>query len=52
VFDVWVSSSSYKVALEVPDAVQELNDCKGTQFDPQIVETFVDLVERGVIEAM
>ncbi len=51
-FDVMVSSSSYKVALEMPDAVQELNDCKGTQFDPQIVETFVDLVERGVIEAM
>ena len=51
-FDVMVSSSSYKIALEVPEAIQELKDCNGTQFDPQIVETFVDLVERGVIEAM
>jgi len=51
-FDVMVSSSSYKVALDVADAVQELNDCKGTQFDPQIVDTFIDLIERGVIESM
>jgi putative nucleotidyltransferase with HDIG domain len=50
-FDVMVSNSSYKVALGINDIVQELNDCKGTQFDPQIVETFIDLVERGVIEA-
>ena len=49
-FDVMVSSSSYKVALDTPEAVQELTDCKGTQFDPQIVETFLDLVDRGVIE--
>ena len=47
-----VSNSSYKVSIEAPDAVRELNDCKGTQFDPRIVETFVDLVDRGVIEAM
>jgi response regulator RpfG family c-di-GMP phosphodiesterase len=47
-----VSSSSYKVASELPDAVQEINDCKGTQFDPHVVETFLDLVERGVIDAM
>ncbi len=51
-FDVMVSSSSYKVASELPDAVQEINDCKGTQFDPHVVETFIDLVERGVIEVM
>jgi putative nucleotidyltransferase with HDIG domain len=51
-FDVMVSSESYKVALEISEAVQELNDCKGSQFDPRIVETFLDLVERGVIEAI
>jgi HD-GYP domain-containing protein (c-di-GMP phosphodiesterase class II) len=49
-FDVMVSSSSYKVAMEVPDALQELEDCKGTQFDPAIVDLFVDMVARGVIE--
>jgi putative nucleotidyltransferase with HDIG domain len=51
-FDVMVSSSSYKVALEVQEALQELNSCKGSQFDPQIVDTFLALVDRGVIEAI
>ena len=49
-FDVMVSSSSYKVALDCPDAVQELNACAGTQFDPEIVATFCGLIESGVIE--
>jgi len=51
-FDVMVSNSSYKVALDASNAVKELDDCKGTQFDPRIVETFIDLLERGVIEPM
>jgi hypothetical protein len=51
-FDVMVSESSYKVAVDVTKAVRELADCKGTQFDPQIVDTFLELVERGVIEVM
>jgi putative nucleotidyltransferase with HDIG domain len=49
-FDAMISSSGYKLAMEVPEAVQELVDCAGTQFDPEIVEIFKDLVERGVIE--
>jgi HD-GYP domain-containing protein (c-di-GMP phosphodiesterase class II) len=51
-FDVMVSNSSYKVAMEVSEAVQELQDCKGTQFDPALVDTFVGLIESGVIEAV
>ena len=49
-FDVMISSSSYKLAMDVSEATQELSDCAGTQFDPEIVETFKNLVERGVIE--
>jgi hypothetical protein len=49
-FDAMVSSASYKLAMDVSEAVQELADCAGTQFDPEIVEIFKNLVERGVIE--
>jgi putative nucleotidyltransferase with HDIG domain len=49
-FDAMVSSSTYKVAMSVPDALQELTDCSGTQFDPEIVDAFTALVESGVIE--
>jgi putative nucleotidyltransferase with HDIG domain len=49
-FDAMISSSSYKLAMDVPEATRELSDCAGTQFDPEIVEIFADLVERGVIQ--
>ena len=49
-FDAMISSSSYKLAMDVPEATQELSDCAGTQFDPEIVEIFKNLVERGVIQ--
>jgi HD-GYP domain-containing protein (c-di-GMP phosphodiesterase class II) len=49
-FDAMISSSSYKLAMDVSEAVQELADCAGTQFDPEIAEIFNNLVERGVIQ--
>jgi putative nucleotidyltransferase with HDIG domain len=49
-FDAMVSSSSYKLAMDVSEAAQELADCAGTQFDPEIVEIFKNLIERGVIQ--
>jgi HD-GYP domain-containing protein (c-di-GMP phosphodiesterase class II) len=50
-FDVMVSSSSYKVAMDTAEAVQEIKSCAGSQFDPKIVAIFSDLVESGVIES-
>jgi len=49
-FDAMISSSSYKIAMDVSEATQELSDCAGTQFDPEIVEIFKGLVERGIIQ--
>jgi HD-GYP domain-containing protein (c-di-GMP phosphodiesterase class II) len=49
-FDAMISSSSYKLAMDVSEAVQELANCAGTQFDPEIVEIFENLIERGVIQ--
>lgn len=51
-FDVMVSDSSYKVAVSMEDALQELTECAGTQFDPQIVAAFTSLAEQGAIEVI
>jgi len=48
-FDSMTSTTSYKVAMPLEAAVQEVRDCSGTQFDPRIANTFLDLVEQGVI---
>ncbi len=48
-FDSMTSATSYKVAMPLEAAVQEVRDCAGTQFDPRIAKTFLDLVEQGVI---
>jgi HD-GYP domain-containing protein (c-di-GMP phosphodiesterase class II) len=37
---------SYKEARSNEDAIAELKQCGGTQFDPQIVDLFVDLIAR------
>ena len=49
-FDVMVSDATYKDTKSVPEAVAELERFAGSQFDPEIVRTFLGLVERGVIE--
>jgi len=49
-FDVMVSQATYKDTKSVPEAILELETCAGSQFDPDIVCTFLDLVEQGVIE--
>ena len=38
-----ISSSSYKLAMDVPEAVREISDCAGTQFDPVVVRRFTEL---------
>ncbi|MEE8164307.1 MAG: HD domain-containing phosphohydrolase, partial [Myxococcota bacterium] len=47
--DSMTASSSYKVAVEFGDAVREIEEGAGTQFDPEIVHRFVRLVRRGAI---
>lgn len=48
-FDSMTSNTSYKIAMPLEAAVQEVRNCAGTQFDPRIAKTFLDLVEQGVI---
>jgi len=51
-FDVMVSDSSYKVAVSFEEALSELDECAGIQFDPEVVAAFKALAENGAIEAI
>ncbi len=44
-FDAMVSDRPYRKALSVAEAVAELRRCAGSQFDPEVVEAFVSIVE-------
>jgi len=43
-YDVMTSKRSYKDAMSGEDAVRELKRCAGTQFDPVLVEKFVEVL--------
>jgi putative nucleotidyltransferase with HDIG domain len=46
-FDAMTSESSYKMALPIEEALTELRQGARHQFDPQLVEKFVSLVESA-----
>jgi len=46
-FDAMTSDRPYRKALSLDIAVKELLDNRGTQFDPEIVPIFVELLENG-----
>jgi polar amino acid transport system substrate-binding protein len=48
-FDAMTSDTSYKVAIPLEAALEEIRSCTGTQFDPLVAKTFLDLVEQGLI---
>jgi hypothetical protein len=45
-FDAMTSDRSYRGARPVPEAVAELRNCAGTQFDLAFVDAFVTAIER------
>ncbi len=44
-FDAMVSTRPYRPAMKRKDAINEIQRCKGTQFDPKIVEAFLACYE-------
>ena len=50
VFDALVSKRHYKEAMDVESAKQEILRGAGSQFDPDVVEVFLRLLDDGTIE--
>ena len=48
--DAMSRSDDQRVGLSLPEVVEEMVRCAGTQFDPELVEAFRALVERGELE--
>ena len=46
-FDAMISRRSYKEAMSVQQALDEIRRNLGTQFDPELGRVFIDLVESG-----
>lgn len=49
-FDAMTSDRPYRKGMPVADAVSELVKNKSTQFDPELVDIFLSLVEGGRVE--
>ncbi|GAE94984.1 HAMP domain/GAF domain/HD domain protein [Gracilibacillus boraciitolerans JCM 21714] len=47
-FDAMTSSRSYRVALPLEEAYKNILDGKGTQFDPDLVNTFIKVFPKWV----
>ncbi len=45
-YDAMTSDRPYRKALDQQTALEEVLRCKGTQFDPQVAEAFVKLMNR------
>jgi diguanylate cyclase (GGDEF)-like protein/PAS domain S-box-containing protein/putative nucleotidyltransferase with HDIG domain len=47
-YDAMTNERSYKKALDKESALQEIRRCSGTQFDPAIVDVFINKVVKRV----
>lgn len=45
-YDAMTSSRSYRPALSHEDAINEINRCSGSQFDPKLAELFISISEE------
>lgn len=45
-FDVMIHKRSYKDAMSIKEAVIELKNCAGSQFDPELVKIFIENVVK------
>lgn len=45
-FDAMTSRRSYRGAIDLQLVKEEIKRCEGTQFDPHIAETFLDILEH------
>lgn len=46
-FDVMVTGRPYKKPINIQGALDELERCAGTQFDPRLVKLFIEIIKKG-----
>ena len=46
-FDAMTSDRPYQAKMLIPEAISELKKCRGTQFDPKIVDIFIKILDSG-----
>ncbi len=51
-FDAMTSKRSYRQIIEPEKALAEIKQCRGTQFDPKIVNAFLKCYKKGKIEPL
>jgi HD-GYP domain-containing protein (c-di-GMP phosphodiesterase class II) len=51
-FDSMTSCKTYREPLSFEEALSEIREGAGTQFDPTVARLFVELAQRGVIEVV
>jgi response regulator RpfG family c-di-GMP phosphodiesterase len=49
-FDAMTSRRPYRPGLPIGATLTELKRCRGTQFDPRVVDAFVSVIGRGEVE--
>jgi polar amino acid transport system substrate-binding protein len=49
-FDAMTSDRPYRKAKTIRMALQEIKECAGTQFDPEIARLFLAIWEKGLLK--
>jgi len=49
-FDAMTANRVYRKGLALEVVIEELKRCKGTQFDPNLVDIMLELIDEGVID--
>lgn len=48
-FDAMTSDRPYRTAMSLEDAIKELKRCAGSQFDPNLVDVFIEIISKESI---
>ncbi len=49
-FEAMICKRPYKGSMKINDAVKEIEESSGTQFDPAVVKAFLNLVKKGKVK--
>jgi HD-GYP domain-containing protein (c-di-GMP phosphodiesterase class II) len=47
-YDAMTSNRTYRDRMKKEEVINELKKCSGTQFDPELISTFLMLLEENI----